>query len=106
KPNPQVPEPVWAKFASLPSQTRPQRGAKPAIRLTALAHELASDGLLPGAGGKAHQAMHKVLDDYIEAREAAFAEKRKSVLTVEGRTMLAELHGTDIHEDRFETDAD
>jgi hypothetical protein len=106
KPNPKVPEPVWDKFISLPSQTRPQRGAKPAIRLTALAHELASDGLLPGAGGNAHQAMHKVLDDYIEARETAFAEKRKLVLTVEGRTILAELHGTRILEDRFETDAD
>ena len=64
KPNPDVPETVWEKFVSLPSQTRPQRGAKPAIRLTALAHELASDGLLPGAGGKAHAAMHKMLDDF------------------------------------------
>ena len=39
-PNPAAPEKVWEKFVSLPSQTRPQRGAKPAIRLTALAHEL------------------------------------------------------------------
>ena len=31
-------------------------------RLTALAHELASDGLLPDAGKKAHAEMHKVLD--------------------------------------------
>src|SRR5690606_8968712 len=62
RPNPDVPEAVWNKFISLPSQTRPQRGAKPAIRLTSLAHELASDGLLPGAGNKAHAAMHAVLD--------------------------------------------
>jgi type III restriction enzyme len=37
KPNPAVPEAVWEKFVTLTSQTRPQRGAKPAIRLTALA---------------------------------------------------------------------
>jgi type VI protein secretion system component VasA len=33
---------VWEAFEALPSQTRPQRGAKPAKRLTALAHELAT----------------------------------------------------------------
>ena len=79
KPNPAVPETVWEKFVSLPSQTRPQRGAKPAIRLTALAHELASDGLLPGAGGKAHAAMHKVLDDFIAERRQGFAEENAQV---------------------------
>ena len=43
---------------------RPGRSAaaQPAKRLTALAHELASDGLLPDAGKKAHAEMHKVLD--------------------------------------------
>lgn len=59
KPNPAASEAVWEKFVSLPSQTRPQRGAKPAIRLTALAHELASDALLQGAGGKAHSDVVK-----------------------------------------------
>jgi len=106
KPNPAVPETVWEKFVSLPSQTRPQRVAKPAIRLTALAHELASDGLLPGAGGKAHAAMHKVLDDFIAERAQAFAEKRAAVMTVEGRTIIADLKSGDTHDDRFQADAD
>lgn len=106
KPNPDVPETVWRKFVSLPSQTRPQRGAKPAIRLTALAHELASDGLLPGAGGKAHAAMHKVLDDFIAARAEAFAEKRASVLTVDGRTVIADLQSGQIQDEWFQADAD
>lgn len=91
KPNPHVPQAVWDKFISLPSQTRPQRGAKPAVRLTALAHELASDGLLPGAGGKAHAAMHKVLDEFIAARADEYAEKRAGVMTVEGRTIIADM---------------
>jgi type III restriction enzyme len=106
KPNPAVTQIVWDKFLSLPSHTRPQRGAKPAIRLTALAHELASDGLLPGAGGKAHAAMHKVLDDFIAAREEMFAEKRASVMTVEGRTIIADLKTGRVKDEEFQADAD
>lgn len=106
KPNPDVPETVWEKFVSLPSQTRPQRGAKPAIRLTALAHELASDGLLPGAGGKAHAAMHKVLDDFIAERPQAFAAKRASVMTVDGRTIIAYMETGMLQDGSFQVDAD
>lgn len=106
KPNPAAPETVWEKFVSLPSQTRPQRGAKPAIRLTALAHELASDGLLPGAGGKAHATMHKVLDDFIAERAQAFAEKRAAVMTVDGRTIIVHLQSGETSDDLFQADAD
>lgn len=106
QPNPAATEAVWGKFVSLPSQTRPQRGAKPAIRLTALAHELASDGLLPGAGGKAHAAMHKVLDDFINARAEAFAEQRKSVMTVEGRTIIADMRKGNVSDATFQAEAD
>lgn len=106
KPNPSIPAAVWKRFDSLPSQSRPQRAAKPAIRLTALAHELASDGLLPGAGGKAHAAMHKVLDDFIAQREQEFADKRASVMTVEGRTVIADLKSGEARDDGFEVDAD
>ena len=106
KPNPAALEPVWEKFVSLPSQTRPQRGAKPAIRLTALAHELASDDLLSGAGSKAHAAMHQVLDDFIAARAQAFGEKRAGVMTVEGRTIIADLKSGETRDDRFQADAD
>jgi type III restriction enzyme len=106
KPNPDVPEPVWERFVSLPSQTRPQRGAKPAIRLTALAHELASDALLPGAGGKAHAALHKMLDDFIAARPKAFDDKRASVMTVEGRTIVADIRTGETTDGEFRADAD
>lgn len=106
KPNPDVSESVWTKFVSLPSQTRPQRGAKPPVRLTSLAHELASDGLLPGAGGKAHAAMHAVLDAIIADPAKKFADKRASVLTVEGRTIIADLRKNEIRDDPFETEAD
>lgn len=106
KPNPGVPEAVWKKFVSLPSQTRPQRGAKPAIRLTALAHELASDDLLAGAGGKAHAAMHKVLDEFIAKNERAFTDKRAAVMTVDGRTIIAHMKTGMLQDEFFQTDAD
>ncbi|MGH8460059.1 MAG: DEAD/DEAH box helicase [Stenotrophobium sp.] len=106
KPNPEAPESVWTKFVSLPSQTRPQRGAKPPVRLTALAHELASDGLLSGAGGKAHASMHAVLDAIVADPAKKFADKRASVLTVEGRTIIAALQSGEIRDQAFEEGAD
>lgn len=106
KPNPDVPEKLWEKFESLPSQTRPQRAAKPAIRLTALAHELTSDGLLPGAGTKAHAAMHRFLDEFIAERQDAFDQRRETVTTVEGRTVIADLNTGQTRDEGFESDAD
>ncbi len=106
KPNPAVAAAVWEKFASLPSQTRPQRGAKPPIRLTALAHELAWDSLLPEAGQKAHAAMHKVLDSFLAGRTAEFAAQRAKVMTVEGRTIEADLRSGETRNKAFETEAD
>jgi len=106
KPNPSVPEITWEKFLLLPSQYLPQRGAKPVKRLTALAHELSADGLLSGAGKKAHREMHKVLD----AAQARYASEigaaRKSVLTVEGKTLIADMNSKSKSFDDFWEDAD
>lgn len=106
KPNPAAEDAIWRKFVSLPSQTRPQRGAKPPIRLTALAHELAMDDLLPDAGQKAHAAMHKVLDDFLSKRAEEFAIRREAVTTVEGRTVLADLRTKQADSSTFQTEAD
>lgn len=88
-PNPAIPEDVWEKLVSLPSQSLPKKQTRPVKRLTALAHELAVDGLLPGAGRKAHAAMHKVLDDAQATYSAKIKEAREAVLTVEGTTLTA-----------------
>lgn len=93
QPNPAVPKEVWDKLLSLPSQSLPQRAAKPVRRLTALAHELAFDGLLAGAGKKAHAEMHKVLDAARADLAAGIADARKQVLTVEGVALRADLKG-------------
>lgn len=106
KPNPAVSETVWNVFEALPSQTRPQRGAKPAKRLTALAHELASDGILPGAGKLAHAEMHKALDNFQGSEKEKIEAKRKAVLTVDGKTVVADLKGKNKSLDDFWEDAD
>lgn len=105
-PNPDVTEDVWALFSSLPSQSRPQKGAKPAKRLTALAHELASDGILPNAGKTAHSEMHNVIDSFLAEHSQKVAEKRKAVLTVDGKTVIADLKGKTKSFDDFYEDAD
>lgn len=105
-PNPDAPQSIWDLFTSLPSQTRPQKGAKPAKRLTALAHELSSDGILPDAGKKAHAEMYKVIDAFLSAHGDKVAEKRKSVLTVDGKTVIADLKGKSKSFDEFHEDAD
>jgi hypothetical protein len=90
-PNPAMPEALWDKFVSLPSQSLPKKTARPVKRLTALAHELAQDGLLPNAGKKAHAAMHKVLDGIRADLAGDIAKARADVLTVEGQTLVADI---------------
>lgn len=106
KPNPAASQTVWEKFESLPSQTRPQRAAKPAKRLTALAHELASDDILPGAGKLAHSEMHKVLDEAQQKYKSQIEAKRKAVMTVDGKTVVADMRGQTKSFDDFLEDAD
>jgi hypothetical protein len=91
KPNPCIPEEVWQKLLSLPSETLPKRQARPVKRLTALAHELAADGLLPDAGKKAHAEMYNVLDGAQARYAKEIKEAREAVLSVEGKTVKADL---------------
>tara|TARA_R110001592_G_scaffold66925_2_gene205448 strand:- start:1956 stop:4562 length:2607 start_codon:yes stop_codon:yes gene_type:complete len=105
-PNPAISDSVWQAFEALPSQSRPQRGAKPAKRLTALAHELAADDILEGAGRKAHAALHKALDTLQAEQKAAIEAKRKAVLTVDGKTVVADMKGQSKSFDEFWENAD
>ncbi|WP_426028514.1 DEAD/DEAH box helicase [Brevundimonas sp. TWP2-3-4b2] len=90
-PNPIIPELVWAKLLSLPSQTLPKRQVRPIKRLTALAHELAADALLPDAGKIAHTEMHQVLDKARSNFATQIATAREAVLSVEGQTLSADV---------------
>lgn len=106
KPNPAIPEDVWQKLLSLPSQTLPKRQARPVKRLTALAHELAVDGLLADAGKKAHADMHKVLDGAQVRYAEEIKKARASVLTVEGKTVKADVETKGMTFDDFVEAAD
>ena len=55
---------VWAVFDALPTETAPQRGARPVKRLVALAQALATDGLQPTAIADATKKVHDWLDGY------------------------------------------
>jgi type III restriction enzyme len=105
-PNPAAPEAVWQAFEALPSQTRPQRAAKPAKRLTALAQELADDGLLENAGQKAHAVLHGFLDEFQQSEKEKVAAKRNSVMTVDGKTLVADMKGKAKTFNEFWEDAD
>jgi type III restriction enzyme len=105
-PNPAIAEQVWDKLLSLPSQSLPQRAAKPVKRLTALAHELAVDGLLPDAGKLAHAELHKVLDAARARYTSEITAARNSVLIVEGKTLTANLRAKTATFDEFIAAAD
>ena len=106
KPNPAVPEEVWHKLLSLPSQTLPKRQARPVKRLTALAHELAADDLLKDAGKIAHAEMHKVLDGAQVRYADEISKARDAVLKVEGKTVRTDIETKAMSLDDFVEVAD
>ncbi|MDH5830210.1 DEAD/DEAH box helicase family protein [Luteimonas sp. M1R5S18] len=106
KPNPATPMAVWEAFEALPSQTRPQKSAKPAKRLTALAQELVDDGILEGAGRKAHAALHTALDKFQQDNADKISAKRDSVMVVDGKTVVADLKNKAMTFNEFWEDAD
>ncbi len=106
KPNPDIDENVWEKLLSLPSQSLPKRQASPVKRLTALAHELAADKLLPDAGKKAHAEMHKVLNSAKVRYKDEIEKARGDVLTVEGKTVKADVGTKDMTFNGFVEAAD
>jgi type III restriction enzyme len=106
KPNPAIPEGVWEELLSLPSQTLPKLHARPVKRLTSLAHELAMDGVLANAGKLAHAEMHKVLNGIRARYKAEIETARKLVISVEGKSLKADLKGGAMTFDDFLEEAD
>jgi type III restriction enzyme len=106
KPNPDIPEEVWTKLLSLPSQILPKRQSRPVKRLTLLAHELAADGLFADAGKKAHAELHKVLDSAQARHAQQISNARQSVLEVEGKSVTTDLQTSAMTFDDFLEAAD
>jgi type III restriction enzyme len=105
-PNPKSSNDVWKAFEALPSQTRPQRSAKPAKRLTALAQELADDDILQNAGKEAHSKLHEALDKFQAENAERIKHKHEAVMVMEGQTIITDLLGTAKSFDEFREDAD
>lgn len=63
-PNPNIPDAVWELWETLPTQTLPQRGARPVKRLVALAQALSADAVRPGALKEVEAELHVILDAY------------------------------------------
>lgn len=105
-PNPEIGEDVWQKLTSLPTQSLPQRNTKPIKRLTALAQVLSSDGILEGAGKKAHEFLHNVLDSAKVRYKNEIASSRQNVLTVEGKSLTVEIGTSNKSFNDFVEDAD
>lgn len=104
-PNPAIPEDVWEAFENLPSQSLPRKTARPVKRLTALAHLLSHDGLLPDAGSEAHRYLHGVLDGLAARYADDLARAVEEIHTVRGATIIAAA-GQDMQEDSFTAVAD
>ena len=63
-PNPSIPEAVWDLWDALPTETLPQRGARPVKRLVALAQALSADGIRPDALKAVEREVHRRLEAY------------------------------------------
>lgn len=82
-PNPEVPESVWEVWDGLPTESLPQRGARPTKRLVALAHALSADGIRPGALKEVESELHSVLEAYATRYSKQLDEAIKDVWAVE-----------------------
>lgn len=101
-----LPEALWEKFESLPSESVPRDDVRPISRLTRLAQELAVDGILPDAGKKAHAEMHKVLNAARQRFSDELEKAVKDVHTVEGKTLLVDVGAQSKSFADFEAEAD
>jgi len=63
-PNPNIPDRVWDVWEGLPTQTLPQRGARPVKRLVVLAQALSASAVRPGALKEVEDEMHRRLDGF------------------------------------------
>lgn len=101
-----LPEALWEKFESLPSESMPRDDVRPISRLTRLAQELAKDGLQPGAGRQAHAEMHKVMNAARQRFSDELSKAVEDVYTVEGKTLLISVGSHQKSFKDFETEAD
>ncbi len=82
-----VPAAVWETWDAIPTETLPQRGARPVKRLVSLAQALSVDGVLPGALAEVERTMHAVLDSLAVRHKDEFEEAIEEIWAVRGMTI-------------------
>lgn len=105
-PNNTIKTAVWNCFESLPSQSRPQKHAKPIKRLTALAHELASDKILLQASHIAHVKLHEALDQFVIDNQEKIEERKNNINQVDGLSITSHLRNKKLKVDNFSEKSD
>ena len=103
RPNRHVPDLVWEAWDALPTETMPQRGARPVKRLVSLAQSLSADGVRPGALSEVERNLATVLDslavrykdDLQDAMEEIWAVRG---LSIAGRRRTGKLTYTEFVE--------
>jgi hypothetical protein len=86
-PNAEIPPAVWDAWDLIPTETLPQRGARPAKRLVSLALALSSDGVRPGAMADAEKTMHAVLDGLAVRYASELKTAMEEIWAVRGLTI-------------------
>lgn len=89
RPNPNVSAAVWERWADLPTQTLPQRGARPVKRLVALAQALSADAIWLGALNGIEQELHRILNAY----GTRYSDKLDSAIREVWEVQIKEIEG-------------
>ncbi|GAB4007129.1 DEAD/DEAH box helicase [Nocardioides ultimimeridianus] len=105
-PNPQVSEAVWDLWDRLPTQTMPQKGARPVKRLVALAQALAADGVRPGALKQVEAEICSLLDTYAGQYAGALDQAVQEIWDVHVQEILGKVGGTKLSYQQFVVRAD
>lgn len=87
EPNAAIGDDVWEAFDALPTQTVPQRGAKPVKRLVVLAQALSADGLRTHALVEVTKNVHALLDGNATIRADDVATAEKEIWSVHIQTL-------------------
>lgn len=92
-PNPEIPQAVWDKFATLPTFTIPKSKVKPVKRLTALAATLAKDQIRDNPVTEAEDLLCSALDGRAVQFKEQVAKARQDVETMSGEELRRKIGG-------------
>ena len=106
KQNAAIDDEVWHVWEALPSETLPQRGARPTKRLVALAQELSADGVRPDSLKEAKSEMHNVLDGYSRRFEKQLDKAIEEVWEVEVQVIKGQTGKSGLTYEQFVERAD